>query len=378
MRKATLVLAVIGLLAAGSMTACTDDGTGGGTGNGSGGKPGAGSGIGKIGVILPDTETSARWKTDDPKYLAQTFKAAGVPADIRNAEGDKAKFVSMGEQMINEGAKVLILANLDSPSGKAVIDKAKAAKVKTIDYDRLTLNGAADYYVSFDGVAVGRLQAQALIDCLTTQKVVNPVVAELNGSPTDNNATLFKQGYDSVLQPMYDEARYTKGPDQSVPDWVNAEGGKIFEQMWKQQPRIRGVLVANDGMAGAVIGVLKKAKMNGRVPVTGQDATLEGLQNILTGDQCMTVYKAIKPEAETAAKLAIALYRNTPINDAAIGQNIVRIKDPESGAYLPFVSLDPQTITKDNIQDVIDDNFVTKKALCAAKFAKLCAANGIK
>jgi D-xylose transport system substrate-binding protein len=377
MRKATLVLAAVGLLAAASMTACTTDNGDGGTNSGDGG-PKVGSGAGKVGVILPDTETSARWKNDDPKYLAAAFKAAGIPADIRNAQGDKARFVSIGQEMINGGAKVLIIANLDSPSGKAVLDKARAAKVKTIDYDRLTLNGGADYYVSFDNVEVGRQQGQALVDCLTELKVQNPVVAELNGSPTDNNATLFKEGYDSILQPMYDQARYTKGPDQSVPDWANAEGGKIFEQMWGQQPRIRGVLVANDGMAGAVIEVLKKSKMNGKIPVTGQDATVQGLQNILAGDQCMTVYKAIRPEAEAAANAAIALYRGQRVTPQSVGQPIGKLKDPESGAYVPFVSLAPKPITKANIQYVINDKFVSKKELCAGKYAKLCADNGIK
>ena len=376
MRKAMLALAAVGLLAAGSMTACTkDEGSNGSSGTS--GNNGSGSGPGKVGVILPDTETSARWKNDDPKYLEARFKTAGVPVDIKNAEGDKARFVAMGEQMIREGAKVLIIANLDSPSGKAVIDKAKAAKVKTIDYDRLTLNGAADYYVSFDGVEVGRQQGRELVKCLADQKAVNPVVAEVNGSPTDNNATLFKQGYDSILQPLYDEAKYTKGPDQSVPDWVNSEGGKIFEQMWSQQPRIRGVLVANDGMAGAVIDVLKKKKMNGKIPVTGQDATLEGLQNILTGDQCMTVYKANRLEANAAANAAIALYKGQVVDKESVGEDIGQLKDPESGAYIAFVNLAPKAITKANIQDVITDGFISKKELCAGKFAQLCEDNGL-
>jgi D-xylose transport system substrate-binding protein len=371
MRKAMLASAVVGLLASGSMTACTSD-SGSGSTAGNSGKKGV-SGPGKVGVILPDTETSARWQNDDPRYLKAAFDAAAVPVDIQNAQGDKGRFVTIAEQMINDGAKVLIIANLDSPSGKTVIDKAHAAKIKTIDYDRLTLNGGADYYVSFDGVEVGELQGTELVNCLAARKVVNPVVAELNGSPTDNNAALFKQGYDSVLQPRYDKATYTKGPDQSVPDWANAEGGKIFAQMLAQQPRIRGVLAANDGLAGAVIDVLKKNKLNGKVPVTGQDATVAGLQNILAGDQCMTVYKSNKDEAGAAAELAIALYKNEP----AKGQNIGKIKDPESGAYVPFVSLSPKAITQDNIQQLIDQGYVSKKDLCTGRFAKLCSAHGI-
>jgi len=377
MRKATLALAMVGLLTAASLTACTDKDSAGDTGKGAG-KPGAGAGTGKIGVIMPDKKSAKRWSTDDPKYLQAAFDAAGVPVEIKNAEGDKAKFVQIADQMISDGARILIMANLDSPSAKAVIDKAKAAKIKTIDYDRLTLNGGADYYVSFDNIEVGRQQGTELVNCLAAKNARNPVVAELNGSPTDNNATLFKNGYDSILQPKYDLAEYTKGPDQPVPDWDNDEGGKIFQQMWDQQPKISGVLAANDGLAGAVIAALKKKDMNGKVPVTGQDATVEGLQNILTNDQCMTVYKAIKPEADAAAKLAIALYKGQPVTPDAVGQNIGKLKDPESGAYVPFVSLNPQAITKANIQTVLNDNFVTYKELCGGKYAKLCKDNGIK
>ena len=197
------------------------------------------------------------------------------------------------------------------------------------------------------------------------------MVAELNGSPTDNNATEFKNGYDEILQPNYDAAEYTKGPDQSVPDWVNKEGGVIFEQMFKQQPRIQGVLAANDGLAGAVIDVLKKKKLNGKVPVTGQDATVQGLQNILTGDQCMTVYKAIKPEAQAAADLAIKLFRGEKPKTKD------QQKDVESGAYVPFVKLMPVAITKANLNVPIDAGFVDRKAVCKGKIAALCKEAGI-
>jgi D-xylose transport system substrate-binding protein len=381
MRKALLALTIVGLLAAGSMTACTDDSGGGGSSDSGGSGTGAkGGGTGaKIGVIMPDETTSQRWTTDDPRYLQNAFDAAGVKVDIQNAKGDKARFAQLADQMINEGVKVLVIVSLDSPTGKAVLDKARAAKIKTIDYDRLTLNGGADYYVSFDNVQVGRLQGAGLVKCLEDRKAVNPVVAELNGSPTDNNATLFKQGYDSVLQLKYDDAVYTKGPDQSVPEWNNQEGGRIFEQMWQSQKQIRGVLAANDGLAGAVIKVLKTKKLNGVVPVTGQDATVEGLQAILTGDQCMTVYKAIKPEADAAARLAVNLYKNVPITQATMGDiRLDKLKDPESGVYIPFVKLPPSSITKANVQDVLTDGFVTKKALCTKAFVQICKDNDIK
>jgi D-xylose transport system substrate-binding protein len=381
MRKALLALtATVGLLATAGIAACTDSG-GSGTGSSGGGTQG-GSGQGKVGVILPDTTTSQRWKTDDPKYLKAAFDKAGIQVDMENAQGDKTRFVQIADKMIADRVKVLMIVNLDSGTGKQVLDKARAAKIKTIDYDRLTLNGGADFYVSFDNVGVGRLQGQGLVECLNQKRAQDPVVAELNGSPTDNNATLFKQGYDSVLQLKYDDATYTKGPDQPVTDWDNAEGGKIFEQMIEQQPSIRGVLAANDGLAGAVIQVLKKHKLNGKVPVTGQDATVDGLRNILTGVQCLTIYKAIQPEATAAANLAIALYKNEKPTADTIGlppgQQISKIKDPESGAYVPFVSLTPELITKTNIQRVISDGFADARDVCKGEpYQRLCQENNI-
>ncbi|GAA0582129.1 substrate-binding domain-containing protein [Paractinoplanes ferrugineus] len=370
MRKKLLALATVGLLATATMTACDDSDQSSDAGSGSG-NSGAGSGKARVGVILPDTKSSQRWKTDDPKFLKASLDAAGIPSDIQNAQGDRANFIKIGEEMINTGVKVLIIANLDSDSAKAVIDKAKEKKVPVIDYDRLTLNGGADYYVSFDNEQVGKLQAYGLIDCLKKRNVKNPVIAELNGSRSDNNATLFKNGYDQLLQPKYDSAEYTQGPDQYVPDWDADEAGRIFTQMLEQQPKIAGVLAANDGLGGAAIEVLRKKKLNGKVPVTGQDATVQGLQNILTGDQCLTVYKAIEPEAEAAGKLAAQLFKG---EKPAVSE---QLKDPESGAYVPFVKLQPNAITIDKVKDVVASGFVTKKELCTGKYAALCEENGV-
>ncbi|WP_433359903.1 sugar ABC transporter substrate-binding protein [Actinoplanes sp. CA-142083] len=370
MRKKLLALATVGLLATATMTACddSDDSSNAGSGSGSG----SGSGKARVGVILPDTKSSTRWGNDDPKYLEAEFKKAGVPVEIVNAQGDRANFVKIGTDMVNSGVKVLIIANLDSDTGKEVLDKAKEKKIPTIDYDRLTLNGSADFYVSFKNEVVGKYQAQGLIECLRVKGVVNPIVAELNGSPTDNNATLFKAGYDSLLNPKYDQAVYTKGPDQSVPDWDNEEGGKIFAQMLSQQPKIAGVLAANDGLAGAVIKVLKAKGMAGKVPVTGQDATLEGLQAVLSGEQCVTIYKPLKPEAITAADLAVKLFKGSKPTTRE------QIKDPESGGYVPFVGLEPQLITAAKVKDVVADGFVDKAKLCAGKYAALCAEYEVK
>ncbi|MEV4574318.1 substrate-binding domain-containing protein [Nonomuraea jabiensis] len=327
---------------------------------------------GKIGVILPDSKSSARWETADRKYLEEAFKAAGVQYDIQNAQNDKTAFQTIADQMITNGATVLMIVNLDSGSGKAVIEKAKSQGVATIDYDRLTLGGGAAYYVSFDNTKVGTLQGEGLSKCLTDKKASKPIVAYLNGSPTDNNATLFKQGYDGVLKPKFDSGEYVKGPDQAVPDWDNTQAGTIFEQMLTQQPKIAGVLAANDGLGNAAITVLKKQNLNGKVPVTGQDATVQGLQNILAGDQCMTVYKAVKKEADAAAKLAVALAKGE--KPTASGS----VKDPESGQDVPSELLEPQAIYLDNVKDVVADGYVTKEELCTGDFAKKCTEAGIQ
>jgi D-xylose transport system substrate-binding protein len=347
------------------LAACGGGDEGGGdTAAGGGGK------APKVGVILPDTKSSARWETADKPLLEAAFKSAGVDYDIQNAQGDKTQFQTIADQMITGGANVLMIVNLDSGTGKAVLDKAKSQGVATIDYDRLTLNGGAQYYVSFDNVAVGTLQGEGLAKCLEEKGKNSGNIVYLNGSPTDNNATLFKQGYDGVLSKM---SQYKKVDDQSVPDWDNQQAGTIFEQMYtKADGKIDGVLAANDGLGNAVIAILKKNNANGDVPVTGQDATVQGLQNILNGDQCMTVYKAIKQEADAAARLAIGLAKGE--QQQATGS----VKDPESGADVPAVLLQPKAIFFDNINDVVADGFVKKEELCAGEFAAKCTEAGVE
>ncbi|HEV3398338.1 MAG TPA: substrate-binding domain-containing protein [Actinomycetes bacterium] len=345
-----------------------------GGGDGGGGDDGAAAGGGgktpKVGVILPDTKSSARWETADKRYLEEAFKAAGVDYDIQNAQGDKTQFQTIADQMITGGANVLMIVNLDSGTGKAVLDKAKSQGVATIDYDRLTLNGGAQYYVSFDNVAVGTLQGEGLAKCLEEKGKSTANIVYLNGSPTDNNATLFKQGYDGVLSKM---TQFKKVDDQSVPDWDNQQAGTIFEQMYtKANGNIDGVLAANDGLGNAAIAILKKNNANGDVPVTGQDATVQGLQNILAGDQCMTVYKAVKKEADAAAALAIGLAKGEQQSAPDT------IKDPESGADVPSVLLEPVAITFDNVKDVVADGYVTKEELCTGAYAAKCTEAGIE
>jgi D-xylose transport system substrate-binding protein len=259
--------------------------------------------------------------------------------------------------------------NLDSGSGAAIAANAKSQGVKVIDYDRLTLKGDSDYYVSFDNEKVGKLQGEGLVSCLGDKKGAN--VAELNGSPTDNNATLFKKGYDSVLQPKFDDGTYKKVADQSVPDWDNQKALTIFEQiLQKQSNKIDGVLAANDGLGNAAISALKQRKLP-QVPVTGQDATLQGIQNIVNGDQCMTVYKAVAKEADAAAKLAVTLAKGGKPEGVTASVN-------NENKDVPAILLDPVAVTKDNIKDYLGEaDFPKKEEICAGKLASKCSGAGL-
>ena len=329
---------------------------------------------GKACVILPDAASSARWETADRPFLEQAFQAAGVEYDIQNANGDKAKFQTIADGMLASGCGVMAVVNLDSETGSAVIAKATAAGVPVIDYDRLTLGGGAQYYVSFDNVAVGTAIGEGLIKCLGDAGVTEGPVALLNGSPTDNNATLFKQGYQAALE----GAGFTVAADQAVPDWDNTKAGTIFEQMYTEaNGDFVAVAAANDGLGGAAIAVLDRNGQAGAIPVSGQDATDEGLQRVLMGTQCVTVYKAVKKEAEAAAALAVALLNgDTAAADAlATGSTT----DSEAGTEVPSVLLEPQPIYADTVIDVINDGFTTAENVCATdELMEKCVEFGIQ
>ena len=352
-------LAAAGAIAIG-LAACGDDDGGGGGGGDNG----------KVAVLLPDSKSSVRWETVDRPFLQKAFDAAGVDAEIVNAEGDKSTQQQQAEQAITNGATVLLLVNLDSGSGAAIAANAKSQDVKVIDYDRLTLDtDATDYYVSFDNEKVGELQGKGLIECVGAKKGAE--IAVLNGSPTDNNATLFKNGYDSQINPKFDSGDWKEIDDQSVPDWDNQKALTIFEQMLQSNNnKVDGVLAANDGLANAAISALKQRKLP-QVPVTGQDATLEGIQNIVNGDQCMTVYKAIKKEADAASKLAIAL---------AKGEDPTETTTPiDNGKKeVPAILLEPVPVTVDNISDYLGEpDFPKKEEICAGKLASKCKDAGL-
>jgi D-xylose transport system substrate-binding protein len=328
---------------------------------------------GKVGVILPDSQTSPRWEANDRPLLKAAFDAAGIGSDIQNADGDVSKFGTICDSMVTQGVKVLLIVDLDSESGSACLKKAQDAGIKTIDYDRLTLGGGASYYVSFDNVGVGKLMGEGLTKCLTDAGKTKANIIQINGDPTDNNAALFKQGYVEALKPKVDSGDYKIVGDQTG-KWDADVAGTAFEQLYTQNKgKVDGVISANDTMAGGIIARMKAQKVNGKIPVTGQDASIEGLQNILAGDQCMTVYKAIKKEADAASALAIALIQGKDASSIATGT----VKDTKLNKDVPSALQTPQAIFKDNVKDVIDDGFWKASDICTGKYAAECTKLGI-
>ena len=364
--KRLTAVAVMGLVAA-TAAACGSDESSGAEGDG-----GDGGGT-DIGVILPDATTSPRWEANDKPSLSAAFDAAGVSYDIQNAQGDVNKFGQLCDQMIGDGVKVLMIVNLDQESGKACLDKATDAGVQSIDYDRLTPGGGASFYVSFDNVAVGGLMGTGLISALDAAGKTKANIVYVNGAATDNNASLFKQGYEEALAEKIDSKDYTLVGDQSG-EWDATKAGDVFEQMYTDNDgKIDGAVVANDTMAGGVIARLKAAGSVGQVPVTGQDASVEGLQNILLGYQAGTVYKNTDLEADAAAKLAIALINGDDTSSLANGS----VTDPDTNEDVPSALAIPVWVTVDNIQTVFDDGFASVDDVCTGEVEQACADAGI-
>lgn len=326
---------------------------------------------GMIAVLLPDSATSARWETDDRRYFEQAFEKAGVAYTIVNAEGDARSQQTQAEQAITNGAKVILLVNLDSGSGAAIIAQAREAGVKVVDYDRLTIEGpGADVYVSFDNLMVGRLMGETLEPFINNLPVSHPRIIQLNGSPTDNNATMYRQGYHSVALPYYEAGEWELVDEQAVPDWDNQQTLTIFEQMLTAaQGNVHAVFAANDGMASSVISALKNQGLGPR-PLSGQDATVGGIQNILAGWQTMTVYKPIELETAAAANAAIALLHNE--NISTLTSDTINNGQTD----IPYIKLSPIAVTVDNIAaTVIADGFRTWEEICVGEYAQYCPAD---
>ncbi|GGB41540.1 sugar ABC transporter substrate-binding protein [Flexivirga endophytica] len=353
--------------AGGASTPAAAASSGGGSSAASGGKiDGKGA---KVGIILPDRQSSNRWISSDPEALKARCEADNLKCDIQNANNSAQQMTTIATKMMNDGVKVLALVNLDSASAAQIEKTAKSKGIYTIDYDRLTLGGSASLYVSFDNVKVGELQGQTLTQCSQVKGKSAVQYVDLNGSQTDNNATLFKQGYDSVLKK---QTGWKKLSDQSVPDWDNQKAGIIFTSMLQKSPKLNAVMVANDGMAGSVVTALKKQGLDGKVAVSGQDATVEGLQRIMDGTQCFTIYKPSKKEAFPAIDAAAQLANGQAPKTAQ------KIKDTKTGRMVPAILATPIAITKANVAEPINDGYTPKKTTCKGAYAAKCTAAGVK
>jgi D-xylose transport system substrate-binding protein len=370
------LVAGLALVAAG----CGGDGGGGGGGGGeAGGTGGEAAADGSIWVLLPDSASSDRWEKDDRRFFEQAFNEAGVESNIVNAEGDANTQLNQAEQAINAGAKVILLVNLSSESGATIIDNARAADVQVVDYDRLTAAGeGADVYVSFDNVRVGQTMADTVGPVIDQLDVETPKVVMMNGGPTDNNSKLFKQGYnetgDFAVSKKVEAGEWELVADQDVPDWDNQQALTLFEQILVANDNdVDAVFAANDGIAGSVISALQTAGV-GPIPVSGQDATASGIQNILAGRQTMTVYKPIQAEAEAAAAVAVGLLNGEEVDAIEGDWELTSINNGE--ADIPYIALEPISVTKDNIADtVIADGFRTWDEVCTGEFEQFCPEN---
>jgi D-xylose transport system substrate-binding protein len=384
MRKTTASIAVLGAAVL-ALTACssskksstkTSSGAGGASSSSTAAAPsssaagGAIDGKGaKIGIILPDTTSSPRWVTADPTALKADCTKYNLSCDIQNAGGSAAKMKTIAQQMESSGIKALMIVDLDPASGAAIEQAAKKAGIITVDYDRLTPGGGAALYVSFDNVKVGVVQGTALTQCPQVKGAKAVKYVDIDGAPTDNNATLFAQGYDSVLSKQTGWTRVGKQTGQ----WDAPTAGRVFNSMLGSHPDIKAVMVANDTMAGAVITDLKRQHLNGKVAVSGQDASAPGLQNILNGDQCFTIYKPSKLEADPAIKAIAQL-----VNGQAPDTGGTTITDPSTKKPVPAILATPIAVTKANVADPINDQYTPKNTVCTGAFAAKCTAAGVK
>jgi D-xylose transport system substrate-binding protein len=344
----------------------------------------AAQGKGKIGVLLPDTTTSTRYVQYDAPNLTKAFEAAGLSSSdfkITNAQGSVSTMQQQAEADITDGASVLLIDPIDTGSGAAIEKNAEAKGLKVIDYDRLVLGGPSDrYYVSFNNVKVGQLIGQGEISCINAWGVKDPNILIMDGDPTDNNAKLFAQGYNGVLDPKFADGTYKK-VGEPTGTWDPPTAQTLFEQQYTAHPNINAVVTPNDSNAAAVIAALKNKKIPPKTfPTTGQDAGLEGLQNVLAGYQCGTVYKPYFLEAQAAAALALYLRAGQTPPSTLVNSTT---KDSTIGADVKSVYTPPTWVTVDNRNDtVVKDGKVTGdvtvKQLCSGGLQSACSAAGIQ
>jgi D-xylose transport system substrate-binding protein len=372
----------VSVIAAAALTfgvaACGDDDNDSGSSGGSSTAASTNSGDGaakggKIALLLPESKT-ARYESQDRPNFERKLKEVCADCEIiySNADQDASKQQQQAEAALTQGAKVLVLDPVDGASAGAIVTRAKQSKVPVISYDRLILNTDLDYYISFDNEQVGKLQGTALVDKLKEDGKSGSIVM-INGAPTDNNAKLFKQGAHSVI----DGSGLKVAKEYDTPDWSPDKAQSEMEQAITAVGKngFVGVYAANDGTAGGAIAAMKSNGVDPKkIPITGQDAELAGIQRIVAGEQYMTVYKAIKAEAEAAAQLAADLVQGkTP--DAAT----VNGKTDNGKMEVPSVLLKPVTVTVDNINDtIIKDGFWKASEICTGRFAAGCKTAGIQ
>jgi len=350
-------LAVVAL----AVTAC---------GTSSGGGGGGTTSSKKIALLLPETKT-ARYESKDRPLFEAKVKALCSDCQIiySNANQDASAQQSQAEAALTNGAKVLVLDAVDGAAAAAIANKAKQSNVPVISYDRLILNTPnVNYYISFDNQAVGKLQGTSLLQALGSK--TNPSIVMINGAPTDNNAKLFKQGAHSVL-----DGKVTIAKEYDTPDWSPDQAqNEMTQALTALANKLDGVYAANDGTGGGAIAAMKAAGLKPLPPVTGQDAELAAIQRILIGEQYMTVYKAIGPEAEGAATLAVDL-----VNGTAVPASMTNGKTVNNGNKdVPSVLLTPVAVTKDTIKTtVVADKFWTATDICTSQYASACSAAGI-
>jgi D-xylose transport system substrate-binding protein len=314
-------------------------------------------------VLLPDTKSSVRWVQFDAPLIAKALKKAGVTYSVTNALNDPQKMVSQADSCLSRGAKVAIVTDIAQGTSIAIEKKFAAAGGQSIDYDRQVVGGVAKVYVTFDGKAVGAAQAKGVLKALKGKS--KPTIAELWGGPTDQNAFWFKSGNDAVLNPKFKSGSIKKGPQQFVPDWLATNAGPIFTQMLlKTGNKIDGAIAANDNIAGAVVAVLK-AKHLKPIALSGQDATPQGVQNIISGWQSMTVYKPVPLQAKAAAAAAVALLKHKKVP----GVNTFRKNGSKKE---PTVALSVVSITKANYTRLFKDKFIKKSDVCVGQYKKFC------
>jgi D-xylose transport system substrate-binding protein len=338
----------------------------------------AARGKGNVAAILPDTVSSTRYVEFDAPYLKKSMEDAGLKPSqivIQNALGSDATEYADAQADITKGASVLIMDGLDSGVGAKIESYAKSHGVPVIDYDRLTLGGSRQYYVSFNNVHVGTLLGDGLVSCIAAWHVAKPQVMVMHGAPTDNNATLFAQGYDAVMAPYFSSKKWVDVANPAgtwTPDVALSE----FEAAYTAHPNINAVLMPNDENGAPIIHYLQTRGIKANTfPVTGQDATLTGLQNVISGYQCGTVYKPIYLEAQAAVALAMYLRAGLKPPSALVNGTA---KDVNTGVSVPSILLTPEWVTPSTVQStVIKDGFVPASQLCAGKFAADCTKYGI-